>query len=733
MSGRWWRRARLIGSVAGCVLAAAICVPTATVATPPTTASPPQSDSASVRYAPPGGRIPYDNILAWFALLHRAKVDGWNDTLGIFIDGFDPTLNVATAFINISGLPADAFPRDEVIDLRDLRKSRPDLARQFGKPSSVTRVWAVSRFSFDRAALTQLRDLLGKAGKRFPRNFFHSEPALVQAVKAAEDRLKQQGVLGKNDSLIRRLLDIFSERDFCARCDPFVRNILQQAGVLNQVDIHSMVAYGEARGDAGQSVTEEMESLLNEYGGEVLEALINNTSGGPALPPSRGTGGQSSGGSSPTDPSSGPSGQALTVDDLADLLSQLDSEDLGGIDFTSMQLRYLSESPSDDASDVAYAFRADDPTAGSGGTVVDGLRNAVQASDAFFVWLALPPSTFWVNLNPDEPNRIVADALGRTEVGRVLLEADRQLKQIDTALVNPHTDLGARFWNHQQPAPDGSYCFTYRLWIVPDTAKVRETDDAIYIVDAPLDVNMRPMDIDNGGCGHQPPAVKQHNAALYRRLILPRVVHAVNEAPEYAALRRVYVSRIAAEWYRQHSTIEPMAYSDLIDSGNIGRWQLRGSWTPRQTYRGFVKQWRSGKFDYRIRERHGNVITIKTYRTGGVDFTNLLKQNLTADAFASLAPGLAQTVEQGLQGAAVDPRTKARWLGGTSQVEVTDDESPPPVDADDSTSASVAPDDPWSRDYAPILVPLMILVGVGLVAVAVLRERRRHSGMRSWR
>src|SRR5690606_39002000 len=144
----------------------------------------------------------------------------------------------------------------------------------------------------------------------------------------------------------------------------------------------------------------------------------------------------------------------------------------------------------DEGMRLSTAYRIPDIKGGIRGSVADGVRSAMQASDAFFVWLSLPPSTFWVNLNPDEPNRVIDKALGRTEVGRILLEADRRLKQTDSRLVNPHTRLGARFWNHQRPAPDGSYCFTYRLWIVPGPAKVRETEDAIYIVDAPLKVNM---------------------------------------------------------------------------------------------------------------------------------------------------------------------------------------------------------------------------------------------------
>ncbi|MEU6017638.1 hypothetical protein ABZ826_27415 [Streptomyces sp. NPDC047515] len=50
-----------------------------------------------------------------------------------------------------------------------------------------------------------------------------------------------------------------------------------------------------------------------------------------------------------------------------------------------------------------------------------------------------------------------------------------------------------------------------------------------------------------GSCSQQEKSVEAHNESVFRGMILPRVERAVNTAPEYASLRRVYRSRVAAE------------------------------------------------------------------------------------------------------------------------------------------------------------------------------------------
>ena len=50
----------------------------------------------------------------------------------------------------------------------------------------------------------------------------------------------------------------------------------------------------------------------------------------------------------------------------------------------------------------------------------------------FLIGLTLPNESFWVNLRPDSADNIIDDYLAQTDVGKILLEADLQLKR-DTA------------------------------------------------------------------------------------------------------------------------------------------------------------------------------------------------------------------------------------------------------------------------------------------------------------
>ena len=65
----------------------------------------------------------------------------------------------------------------------------------------------------------------------------------------------------------------------------------------------------------------------------------------------------------------------------------------------------------------------------------------------FLIGVTLPDDCFWVNLRPDSAESIVDDRLSKTDVGRILLESDLQLKK-DTALfTSPQTPEGKEYWD----------------------------------------------------------------------------------------------------------------------------------------------------------------------------------------------------------------------------------------------------------------------------------------------
>ncbi|QEU76252.1 hypothetical protein CP967_33580 [Streptomyces nitrosporeus] len=360
----------------------------------------------------------------------------------------------------------------------------------------------------------------------------------------------------------------------------------------------------------------------------------------------------------------GPECAESTATDTADTglgkaLAEPPSETTGGIDFSSLQLQYLADPG--DGSGLQHAFRAAVNVSGRDLRPSSGLAAATQTSDAFFVWLSLHPHSFWVNLHPDEPDRIVDDQLGRTDAGRVLLEADLQMKKTVGKLIHPHTPLGKRYWDGIR-----GDCVSSRNWILPAPATVYQDDDKLYILDAPLDVKTETDDGAAAGapsCLRQDQATEEHNEHLERTLLLPRLRKAINTAPEYAALRRVYLARVAAEWYRDLSLRKDTAYGELVNSGDITEWRITDGWKPRDTFDAHVDSYMKGEFKVTDRTTSGGTTYVRRYVYGGVDFTSVPLRELSEERFGTEFATLPASVDRSLRAPSVTGRGDAVWLG----------------------------------------------------------------------
>ncbi|HWK29933.1 MAG TPA: DUF11 domain-containing protein, partial [Solirubrobacter sp.] len=334
----------------------------------------------------------------------------------------------------------------------------------------------------------------------------------------------------------------------------------------------------------------------------------------------------------------------------------------GGIDFTSLELRYVS---TNDRGGIDYAFRGR-PAASTSDPAV-GLQSTGQASDALFTWLALPRESFLVNLNPLEPNNIVDPKLGLTDAGRVLLESDFQLKKTAGALMNPNTPTGlhyldeleAMYGDHPWEACD----VVRRLTIVPAPASVHETDDQLYILDAPLNVDTGRLD-DLGpqtgyDCPQQDPALEARKDALFNQLIVPELVKAVNTAPEYAELRRVYLSRVAAEWLRAK---QGTAVSSIIDSGKIAPWVSATPWNPRAVFDRFVDSYYHDQIT--VKRSYGDLVYDRIIPVGGVMFNRIERHEVGEREFKARYPRRASQMRRA-QGRVVREGDEV-WLGDTA-------------------------------------------------------------------
>ncbi|MCX3059986.1 hypothetical protein [Streptomyces beihaiensis] len=342
----------------------------------------------------------------------------------------------------------------------------------------------------------------------------------------------------------------------------------------------------------------------------------------------------------------------------------LAQQKLGGVDFTRLQLRYMSD---DAGAKVKYAFSTAPGKPGAYQNGAEGRAEAIVGMADLRTWLVLGPNTFWVNLNPDQPDRIIDPKLGQTYAGRALLDADWHMKQTSAKLLDPKTALGSEFWDKFAHTGKTS-CYSSRLWIVPGDVQVRESGDSLYVLKADLRVRTEPIDLSLAGrsaCNTDPQATA-HNAALDKRLIIPKVQKAVNTDPQYAPIRQAFMARVVAQWIRdRHAEGHRTSFDKLIDSGNLGPAKLKGPWRPQQVFQNYVRAVKEGDFTYHYTRHVGGTTMIYKLTVGGVDFSKVHSSKLSEAAMNKAIPGLEKTVRS-----AGESPSKASdgsiWLGDTA-------------------------------------------------------------------
>ncbi|MEU9984719.1 hypothetical protein [Streptomyces sp. NPDC050856] len=346
----------------------------------------------------------------------------------------------------------------------------------------------------------------------------------------------------------------------------------------------------------------------------------------------------------------------------------------GGVDFSTLELRYVGTPVKGRGLDYSFSAKKADEDSLKG---YGGEAKAELVSDAFFTWLALTPDKFWVNLNPDTPDKIMDARFGKTDAGRVLLEADLEMKRDYADAMNPtKREEADRFWKSMPRDSRGVPCwFQVRNWIEPTTAVVREQDGGLYILDAPLKVKSEYLKIDN-----MPPGAylcdfdetrKKWAERQVNTLIIPEVEKRINSDPKYADLRRVYKSRVAAEWIRQQDAKKPTDYRKVINSNDVTRWPLRGEnkdWTRESTYQAYLKSLKDGEADWEHDAGGGPY----TYSVGGVDFSKAPKRNMPGVRFKAEHQHLPRTTKVSVRADADDAEDKSLLaLGGNSAGENT--------------------------------------------------------------
>ena len=264
----------------------------------------------------------------------------------------------------------------------------------------------------------------------------------------------------------------------------------------------------------------------------------------------------------------------------------------------------------------------------------------------FLIGLSLPNDAFWVNLRPDSPDNIIDDSLARTNIGKIMLETDLQLKKDTAQSTSPQTPEGKAYWDKlYQKAEElyGSANITIptltRPWIVPGEIIIGETQDSAYIYKATLKVmleedylkspshkvtrspNNQPLSSNYNFSDPRLKELNQYSTQLIKETIIPKLTYEVNTYKRYAPLRQVYYSLILAQWfkarYRSQRTKKANNYLSLIDSGNLTNLTSNRPYDKLAYFKQYQDSFAQGEYNLQEPRYTPSGQTIRSYFSGG--------------------------------------------------------------------------------------------------------------------
>ena len=248
----------------------------------------------------------------------------------------------------------------------------------------------------------------------------------------------------------------------------------------------------------------------------------------------------------------------------------------------------------------------------------------------FQVGLRLPNNLFWVNLRPDSPQDIIDPYLEQTDIGRILLAADLQLKKDLALFTSPDRPEGKQYWDKLYVKAESLFgqtdmeipTFT-RPWIVPGEIIIRESADGAYIYKAGLQVMLEQDYLkDSPFFSITDPKQQEMNAyssELLRAEILPKLTREINSAKRYAALRQVYYSLVLAQWFKQKAKGQANAYAQAIDTKDLADLTAQSAWSKDTYYNAYKKSFSEGEYKKEEQVSTSSGLVIRTYFSGGVN------------------------------------------------------------------------------------------------------------------
>lgn len=313
--------------------------------------------------------------------------------------------------------------------------------------------------------------------------------------------------------------------------------------------------------------------------------------------------------------------------------------------FRPVHLRYLSYNPS--SNDFKLLLDKGDEllTTDSQSSAIsqkEYLKSQTKKlMDYFLTGVILPNETFWVNLRPDSPDNIIDSDLAKTDLGKVLLEADLELKKDTANLTNPKTAEGKIYWSKLYKKAEELFGLDNvtiptltRPWIVPGEIVIRESKSDAYIYKATLKVMLESdylkgtKAISATDYSFKDPRLKalnDYSSELIKELIIPILTKQINTSKKYAPLRQAYYSIILAQWFKSKFKNQRTAYSQLIDSKCLrGDLLSKIPWQKETYFKAYQDSFNKG--EYNIKEPISTMMgqSVRSYVSGGVAIMDTL-------------------------------------------------------------------------------------------------------------
>ncbi len=311
----------------------------------------------------------------------------------------------------------------------------------------------------------------------------------------------------------------------------------------------------------------------------------------------------------------------------------------------------------------------------------------------FLAALTTPEQDLWVNLSPQEPDRIIPDQLGGTQMGQDLLSQDYVLKQMSASFLSPESPEGKEFWNrvHKQAyekfgTTDVPVDALNKVWIMPEVADVFEEGNTVRIANSRLRVQ---LDSEEGlvkSEEQEKSLLFTIHSSLFTEIIIPAIEQEVNDGQQFAPLRQMYSAMILAAWYKKRlkTSILNKFFADQNKTNGI---TTEDENAVEEIYAQYIDTFKKGAFHFIKEEKDlatGNMIPRKYFSGGFKGFLSkvvqLIKKPLNVPVLKLVVVTVLFLTLQGDHQEPLEMMADQAPVVAAPPVTVS---TPPPVDARD--------------------------------------------------